>query len=291
MSQCESCSSSGSCGGSCPNKEKELTEAQKHTNIKNIIVVMSGKGGVGKSSFSSILAVALRKRGFEVGLMDGDITGPSIPKLFGVSKQPDMGEHGIDPVKSKSGISLMSMNFLLPHDDDPVVWRGPIITGILEQFITDVCWGNLDYLVVDLPPGTGDAPLTIMQDMRVGGALIVTTPQSLSNMVVRKGINMLQMMKIPALGIAENMSYVRCNNCNERINVFGESHVKDTCDKFDIPLIGQFPLDPHLSEMGDAGKIEDYEGEVLTLLTENMDKILSRLEYSQKEKQETSEEK
>ncbi len=277
MSQCGSCSSAGTCGGSCPSQEQELTEAQKHTNIKNIIVVMSGKGGVGKSSFSSVLAIALRKRGFEVGLMDADITGPSIPKLFGVNEQPKMGEYGIDPIKSKSGISLMSMNFLLPHDDDPVIWRGAMITGVVQQFITDVCWGDLDYLVVDLPPGTGDVPLTILQSMKVGGALIVTTPQGLSNMVVRKGLKMLDMMNVPVLGIAENMSYVRCGSCGERINVFGESHVQETCDQFQVPLLGQFPLDSKLSEMGDAGNVEDYDGEVLSLLTENLDALLKSL--------------
>lgn len=277
MSQCGSCSSAGSCGGSCPSQEQELTEAQKHTNIKNIIVVMSGKGGVGKSSFSSVLAIALRKRGFEVGLMDADITGPSIPKLFGVNEQPKMGEYGIDPIKSKSGISLMSMNFLLPHDDDPVVWRGAMITGVVQQFITDVCWGDLDYLVVDLPPGTGDVPLTILQSMKVGGALIVTTPQGLSNMVVRKGLKMLDMMNVPVLGIAENMSYVRCGSCGERINVFGESHVQETCDQFQVPLLGQFPLDSKLSEMGDDGNVENYDGEVLSLLTENLDMLLKSL--------------
>lgn len=281
MSQCGSCSSAGSCGGSCPSQEQELTEAQKHTNIKNIIVVMSGKGGVGKSSFSSVLAIALKKRGFEVGLMDADITGPSIPKLFGVNEQPKMGEYGIDPIKSKSGISLMSMNFLLPHDDDPVIWRGAMITGVVQQFITDVCWGELDYLVVDLPPGTGDVPLTILQSMKVGGALIVTTPQGLSNMVVRKGLKMLDMMNVPALGIAENMSYVRCGGCGERINVFGESHVQETCNQFQVPLLGQFPLDSKLSEMGDAGKVEDYDGEVLALLTENLDGLLKQLEERQ----------
>ncbi len=281
MSQCGSCSSAGSCGGSCPSQEQELTDAKKLTIIKNIIVVMSGKGGVGKSSFSSVLAIALKKRGFEVGLMDADITGPSIPKLFGVNEQPKMGEYGIDPIKSKSGISLMSMNFLLPHDDDPVIWRGAMITGVVQQFITDVCWGELDYLVVDLPPGTGDVPLTILQSMKVGGALIVTTPQGLSNMVVRKGLKMLDMMNVPALGIAENMSYVRCGGCGERINVFGESHVQETCDQFQVPLLGQFPLDSKLSEMGDAGKVEEYDGEVLALLTENLDGLLKQLEERQ----------
>lgn len=284
MSQCEGCASASSCGGSCPSgQEQQLTEAQKHTNIKNIIVVMSGKGGVGKSSFSSVLAMALKKRGFEVGLMDADITGPSIPKLFGVSHQPAMGEYGIEPIKSKSGISLMSMNFLLPHDDDPVVWRGALITGVVQQFITDVCWGDLDYLVVDLPPGTGDVPLTIMQSMKVGGVLMVTTPQGLSNMVVRKGLKMIDLMNVPALGIAENMSYVRCPNCDERINVFGGSHVQETCDAFQVPLIGQFPLDPRLAEMGDAGEIEAYDGEVLSLMTENLDRLLKGLGEGQME--------
>ena len=227
--------------------------------------------------------MALKKRGFEVGLMDADITGPSIPKLFGVSHQPAMGEYGIEPIKSKSGISLMSMNFLLPHDDDPVVWRGALITGVVQQFITDVCWGDLDYLVVDLPPGTGDVPLTIMQSMKVGGVLMVTTPQGLSNMVVRKGLKMIDLMNVPALGIAENMSYVRCPNCDERINVFGESHVQETCDAFQVPLIGQFPLDPRLAEMGDAGEIEAYDGEVLSLMTENLDRLLKGLGEGQME--------
>lgn len=274
MSQCEGCSSASSCGGSCPSQEPALTEAQKHTKIKHIIVVMSGKGGVGKSSFSSILAIALKKRGFEVGLMDADITGPSIPKLFGVDEQPQPGEHGIEPIKSKSGISLMSMNFLLPNEDDPVVWRGAMITSVVQQFITEVCWGDLDYLVVDLPPGTGDVPLTIMQTLKVSGALIITTPQGLSNMVVRKGLKMLDLMNVPALGIAENMSFIRCDECDHRMNVFGESHVEETSAQFNVPLIGRFPLDPVLATMGDEGRIEEYEGEVLTTLIENIDGVL-----------------
>ena len=282
MSQCDGCASASTCGGSCDAKAPELTEAQKNTNIKNIIVVMSGKGGVGKSSFSSILSIALKRRGFEVGIMDADITGPSIPKLFGVNEQPKMGEHGIEPVKSKTGISLMSMNFLLPHDDEPVVWRGAMITGVVQQFITDICWGDLDYLVIDMPPGTGDVPLTILQSMKVNGALIVTTPQGLSNMVVRKGLKMLDLMKVPALGIAENMSYVRCPGCDERINIFGESHVDETCAQFKLPLLGQFPLDSKLSEMGDAGDIESYDGEVLAVLTENLDTLLTSVQEAAK---------
>ncbi len=274
MSQCEGCASASSCGGSCPSQEPVLTEAQKHSNIKNIIVVMSGKGGVGKSSFSSVLAIALKKRGFEVGLMDADITGPSIPKLFGINEQPQPGAFGIAPVKSKSGISLMSMNFLLPNEDDPVVWRGAMITGVVQQFITEVCWGDLDYLVVDLPPGTGDVPLTILQTLKVNGALIITTPQGLSNMVVRKGLKMLDLMNVPAIGIAENMSFIRCDECDHRIDLFGKSHVEETCAQFNLPLIGQFPLDPKLAMMGDEGRVEEYDGEVLTTLTENIDALL-----------------
>ena len=188
-----------------------------------------------------------------------------------------MGEHGIEPVKSASGINLMSMNLLLEHDDDPVVWRGAMVAGVIGQFITEVCWGDLDYLVVDLPPGTGDAPLTILQSLRVSGALIVTTPQSLSNMVVRKGIKMLEMMNIPTLGVAQNMSYLRCDHCDHRMDVFGKSNAEETCKQFNVPLLGEFPLDPGLSELGDAGTIEEYDGEVMTILTEACDSLLKRV--------------
>jgi Mrp family chromosome partitioning ATPase len=283
MSQCDSCASKSACGGSCPSggAEQELTEAQKFTHIKHIIVVMSGKGGVGKSSFSAILSMMLRRRGFEVGLLDADITGPSIPKLFGVDQRPEMGPHGIEPVKTKTGIGLMSMNLLLEHDDDPVVWRGAMISGVIGQFITEVCWGDLDFLVVDLPPGTGDAPLTVLQQLKVSGALIVTTPQSLSNMVVRKGIKMLELMHIPALGLAQNMTYIRCDNCDHRMDIFGKSNAEETCKAFQVPLLGEFPLDPQLSQLGDAGKIEDYDGEVMSLLNEACDAFLANLEKAE----------
>lgn len=279
MSECSSCAShqNGGCagGGACPSGEVTLTEAQKRSHIKKIIVVMSGKGGVGKSSFSSLIAVSLNKKGYKVGLMDADITGPSIPKLFGVKAKPEVGEFGAFPVESKTKIKLMSMNFMLPHEDDPVIWRGPVIASVIKQFTDEVVWGDLDYLIVDLPPGTGDVPLTILQGLDVTGAIIVTTPQSLSNMVVRKGIKMLEMMEVPVLGLAENMSYLLCPDCDSQIEIFGKSHLEETSKAFDLNLLGRFPLDPTLAKLGDEGKIEDYNGKVLEVLMENIEKVLT----------------
>lgn len=276
MSSCSGCSSQGSCdpsscsGCSVPQK----TQAQQLSNIKNVIVVMSGKGGVGKSSFSSLIAIALNKKGYKVGILDGDITGPSIPKLFGLHGNPQMSEFGAYPMKSENGISVMSMNLLLPSDDEPVVWRGPVISGVIKQFWEEVIWGDIDYLVVDLPPGTGDATLTILQNLPVNGVYMVTSPQDLANMIVRKGIKMVEMMNIPVLGIAENMSYLSCPDCGKKIHLFGESNIAETCSNHKVPLIGKFPLDPQLAQLGDAGKIETYEGAVLDILMENIDEFL-----------------
>ena len=276
MSSCSGCSSQGSCdstscsGCSVPQK----TQAQQLSNIKNVIVVMSGKGGVGKSSFSSLIAIALNKKGYKVGILDGDITGPSIPKLFGLHGNPQMSEFGAYPMKSENGISVMSMNLLLPNDDEPVVWRGPVISGVIKQFWEEVIWGEIDYLVVDLPPGTGDATLTILQNLPVNGVYMVTSPQDLANMIVRKGIKMVEMMNIPVLGIAENMSYLSCPDCGKKIHLFGESNIAETCTNHKVPLIGKFPLDPQLAQLGDAGKIESYEGAVLDILMENIDEFL-----------------
>lgn len=278
MSQeCSGCASQSSCGGACPSQEPQKTEAQLHTTIKNIIVVMSGKGGVGKSSFSSLLAITLQEKGHQVGLLDADITGPSIPKLFGVQTHPEMGPHGMEPVTSAGGIRLMSMNFLLPNEDDPVVWRGPVIAGVVTQFIEEVCWGELDYLIVDLPPGTGDVPLTILQTLPVSGVLIVTTPQALSNMVVRKGIKMLEIMDIPALGLVENMSYALCPHCDERVDVFGASKVEETAKLFGLPVLGRYPLDGTLAQYEDEGRIEAYEGPVRAELRLHLDEIIQQM--------------
>ena len=273
-SSCSSCPSASSCDGKSCSAAPTKTQAQELSNIKNIIVVMSGKGGVGKSSFSSLIAVALQKKGFKVGILDGDITGPSIPKLFGVKGLPEVSEYGAYPLKSKNGISIMSINLMLQSEEEPVVWRGPVISGVIKQFWEEVVWGDLDYLVIDLPPGTGDAPLTILQSLPVNGVIVVTSPQDLSNMVVRKGIKMLEMMKIPVLGIAENMSYFECPDCGKKINIFGESKVNETAQKYQVPLIGKFPLDPEISRLGDLGQIEDYNGKVLDILVENLPDFL-----------------
>lgn len=282
MSSCSGCSSSGSCdssscsSGGCAScgSAPQKSQAQQLSNIKNVIVVMSGKGGVGKSSFSALIAIALNKKGYKVGILDGDITGPSIPKLFGLHGNPEMSEFGAYPLKSADGIAVMSMNLLLPNDEEPVVWRGPIISGVIKQFWEEVIWGDLDYLVVDLPPGTGDAQLTILQNLPVNGVYMVTSPQDLANMIVRKGIKMVNMMNIPVLGIAENMSYLSCPDCGKKIYLFGESSIAETCKNYKVPLIGKFPLDPHLAELGDAGKIETYSGEVLDILMENLPDFL-----------------
>ena len=273
-SSCSSCPSASSCDGTSCSAAPVKTQAQQLSNIKNIIVVMSGKGGVGKSSFSSLIAIALQKKGYKVGILDGDITGPSIPKLFGVKGLPEVSEYGAYPLKSKNGISIMSMNLMLQNEEEPVVWRGPVISGVIKQFWEEVVWGDLDYLVIDLPPGTGDAPLTILQSLPVNGVIVVTSPQDLSNMVVRKGIKMLEMMKIPVLAIAENMSYFECPDCGKKINIFGESKVNETAQKYQVPLIGKFPLDPDVSRLGDLGQIEDYNGKVLDILMENLPDFL-----------------
>ena len=281
MSSCSGCASQGSCdstscsSGSCSScGVPQKTQAQQLSNIKNVIVVMSGKGGVGKSSFSSLIAVALNKKGYKVGILDGDITGPSIPKLFGIHTNPQMSEFGAYPPKSENGIAVMSMNLLLPNDDEPVVWRGPVISGVIKQFWEEVIWGEIDYLVVDLPPGTGDATLTILQNLPVNGVYMVTSPQDLANMIVRKGIKMVEMMNIPVLGIAENMSYLSCPDCGKKIHLFGESKISETCTAHKVPLIGKFPLDPQLAQLGDKGKIEEYDGEVLNIMMENLEEFL-----------------
>ncbi len=282
MSSCSGCSSSGSCdssscsSGGCAScgSVPQKTQAQQLSNIKNVIVVMSGKGGVGKSSFTSMIAITLHKKGYKVGILDADITGPSIPKLFGLHGNPEMSEFGAYPMKSANGIAVMSMNLLLPNDEEPVVWRGPIVSGVIKQFWEEVIWGDLDYLVIDMPPGTGDAQLTILQNLPVNGVYMVSSPQDLANMIVRKGIKMVNMMEIPVLGIAENMSYLSCPDCGKKIYLFGESNIAETCKNYKVPLIGKFPLDPQLAQLGDAGKIEEYDGEVLNIMMENLEEFL-----------------
>ncbi len=245
---------------------------------KQVIAVMSGKGGVGKSTVTALLASDLSERGYKVGILDADITGPSIPKLFGLEKAPASGgDKKLPPAKAKNGIEIISINLFLPAADDPVVWRGPIISGVIKQFWEETAWGNLDYLLVDLPPGTGDAPLTVMQTIPLDGVVIVTSPQDLANMVVTKAIKMAQRMGIHILGIIENMSYLICPDCGKQIFPFGESKVEQMCLKFRVPLLGVLPLEQEVSSLGDKGRINEYSGrlkvdDLLLALKKNSDK-------------------
>ena len=261
LAQDEKCSSCGQNSEGCSPDScgiDKLTQ-NEYNNIKHVIAVMSGKGGVGKSSVASLIAVSLARKGYKVGVLDADITGPSIPKMFGVSGLPDQGENVMYAKESARGIKVMSLNLLLENEDMPVIWRGPVIAGAVKQFWTDVAWGELDYMVVDLPPGTGDVPLTVLQSLPLDGVVIVTSPQDLANMVVRKAVNMVNYMNIPVLGFVENMSYLVCPDCGKEIKVFGESHATTLANSMGLRLIEKLPIDPVLVSLSDAGKIEDYE--------------------------------
>lgn len=227
---------------------------------KRVVAVMSGKGGVGKSSVSALLAVALRRAGLSVGVLDADITGPSIPRLFGLRGRPQAAPgEGIMPVQTKTGIKVMSINLLLPEEDHPVIWRGPILSSAAKQFFTDVHWGELDYLIVDLPPGTGDVPLTVLQSIPLDGIVIVSSPQELAMMIVRKAVKMAQALQVPLIGLIENMSLLRCPHCGEEIQVFGPGTAAAAASSCGVPFLGRLPLDPELSAAGDRGDLEAYE--------------------------------
>lgn len=230
-------------------------------HIEHVLAVMSGKGGVGKSSVAGLLASALNRKGFYVGILDADITGPSIPKMFGSHQPPMTGPEGILPVESQARIKLMSINLLLPDEDQPVVWRGPLIGRAIQQFWSDIAWGQLDFLIVDLPPGTADAALTVMQSLPLDGVVLVTSPQDLAGMVVRKAANMAKKLGIPLVGLVENMSYTICPKCGARINLFGTSQADATAQQVGIPLLGRIPLDTELSILCDGGSIENYRSD------------------------------
>lgn len=236
-------------------KEKTL----EGTNIKKIIAVMSGKGGVGKSSVTSLLAVSLKNKGYNVGILDADITGPSIPRIFGVDKKraTSNGE-AIQPVETITGIKTMSLNLVIDEEDKPVVWRGPIIAGTVKQFYTDVAWGELDFLLIDLPPGTGDVPLTIMQSLPVDGIIVVSSPQDLVKMIVKKSVNMAKMMNTPIYGIVENMSYFKCPDCNKKFYIFGKGKMEEAAEEMGIEVLQKLPIDPEFVELCDSGRVELY---------------------------------
>ena len=245
-------------------------KAKDLNKIDHILAVMSGKGGVGKSLVSSLVAIALKRKGFEVGILDADITGPSIPKMFGLKVPPSGNENGLLPVLTKSGIEVMSINLLLPSEDDAVIWRGPLIGRAITQFWEEVLWGKLDYLIVDLPPGTADAPLTVMQTLPISGIIIVFTPQDLTAMVVRKAVNMARQMGKPILGVVENMSYLYVPEIDKKIELFGKSRGEEMARAAGAPLLGQLPIDPELAKLCDEGNIEAYDAEIIASLGKSL---------------------
>ena len=270
----ENCSHDCShCSSNCSSRTAEslLKMPNAKSSIKKVIGVVSGKGGVGKSLTTALLAAYAHKQGKSVGILDADITGPSIPKAFGVTERATGGEEGIETVLTPSGIQVMSMNLLLDEETAPVVWRGPIIGGVVTQFWTDVIWRDVDLLFIDMPPGTGDVPLTVFQSIPLAGIVIVTTPQDLVKMIVEKAVNMANMMNIPLLGIVENMSYLTCPDCGKRIEVFGASKVEGLAKEYGAKATARMPLDAEITKLADVGRIEDYE-------TENLSEIFKAIE-------------
>ncbi|MEQ8201557.1 MAG: Mrp/NBP35 family ATP-binding protein [Syntrophomonadaceae bacterium] len=276
--KCNTCPSSGTCGAapeSC-GVEIEPSLLGKRNNIRNLIVVMSGKGGVGKSSVTGLLASALAKQGKKVGVLDADITGPSQPRAFGLTGPVPMkaSDYGIIPPSGPLGIKILSVNFFLPSEDDPVVWRGPLLAGAVNQFWGEADWGDLDYMIVDLPPGTGDVPLTVMQSLPITGIVIVSSPQELVAMVVKKTIKMARKLDIPILGLVENMSYAVCTHCDQKLEIFGKSQGAQVAADTGIDFLGSLPWDMKLNNLIDQGKITEYESaEVDKIVAQILDKL------------------
>ena len=258
------------CSSNCSSKEKNSMKEAPHalSSVKHVIAVVSGKGGVGKSIVTSMLAVNMQRLGYKTAILDADVTGPSIPKAFGLRAGVEGDDNGMIPPTTTSGIDIMSVNLLLEDETRPVVWRGPVIAGAVKQFWTDTIWNDVDYMFVDMPPGTGDVPLTVFQSLPIDGIVIVSSPQELVAMIVEKAANMAQMMDIPVYGIVENMSYVKCPDCGKEIKVFGDSHIDDVAEKFGYDLLARIPMDPKLSALVDKGWIEMMDNDYLTSAAE-----------------------
>ncbi len=254
----------------------ELVDARpiELNRFGHVVAIMSGKGGVGKSLVTGLVAIALKREGFDVGILDADITGPSIPKMFGIKNRPGGTDGGILTVESSFGIQIMSLNLLLPNEDDAVIWRGPLLAKVITQFWQDVLWGKLDYLLIDLPPGTADIPLTVLQTLPLSGVIIVSTPQDLSNMVVRKAVNMARKMKIPILGVVENMSYLVTPDTGKKIELFGKSRADEMAQAAEAPLLGRIPVDPELAMLCDSGLIEHYRSKQFAALSHEFVKYM-----------------
>lgn len=272
MSECtHDCSS---CSKDCKERTDFREKQNELSNVKKVIGVVSGKGGVGKSLITSMLATLLNRKGLKTAILDADITGPSIPKMFGINKRAEaMDEKFLLPAISKTGIEIMSINLLLESDTDPVVWRGPVIAGAVKQFWTDVVWGEVDYMFVDMPPGTGDVPLTVFQSLPVDGIIVVASPQDLVSMIVGKAVKMANMMNIPVLALVENMSYLECPYCGKKINVFGESKIDLTAKKYGVELTVKLPINPNFAALADNGLIEEFKGNYLDSIIKTICKL------------------
>ncbi len=258
--------SCSSCGENCAERKEPMSLLENphpRSNVKKVIGVVSGKGGVGKSLVTSLLSVAMRKEGYRTAILDADVTGPSIPKAFGIMGKATGDENGINPLRSKLGIEVMSINLLLENDSDPVVWRGPLIAGTVKQFWTDVVWEDVDFMFVDMPPGTGDVPLTVFQALPVDGIVIVTSPQELVSMIVAKAVKMAKIMNIPIIGLVENMSYFKCPDNGKDYKIFGDSHIEEIAEKYNLEVMAKLPIDPKIAEACDQGRIEFYDNNLL----------------------------
>ncbi len=262
MSECtHDCSS---CQAECSSRTQSFLEKpHEQSSIKKIIGVISGKGGVGKSSITAMLAVCMARKGFHTAILDADITGPSIPKMFGVKEKATGTDSALFPVASRGGIDMMSVNLLLENDTDPVIWRGPVIAGVIKQFWQDVIWKDVDYMFVDMPPGTGDVPLTVFQSIPLDGVIIVASPQELVSMIVGKAVKMAQMMNIPILGLVENMSYILCPDCGKQIPLFGKGGTEQYAQQQGLTLLAKMPVDPEIAQLCDSGEIESFQGDYL----------------------------
>lgn len=264
-----------SCEGCEHSRQSLLENLNQYSTVKNVIGVVSGKGGVGKSFVTAMLAVLLNRKGYKVGILDADVTGPSIPKMFGITRKAQGNELGILPEKTHNNIKIMSVNLLLEEEDTPVIWRGPILAGTVKQFWTDVLWEDLDYMFIDMPPGTGDVPLTVFQSIPLDGIVIVSSPQDLVSLIVKKAYNMAVQMNIPILGLVENMSYVKCPDCGKEINLFGESKLDEISKEIGVDILGRIPIDPVIAEQVDEGNFERFSCDYLVDAAEKIDNIFA----------------
>lgn len=283
MNEKKKACSNGECGKeSCEGCEKNPQNFLEKTNelnsIKKVIGVVSGKGGVGKSLVTAMLSILMNRKGYSTGILDADITGPSIPKMFGITRKAQGNELGLFPERTHNDIRVMSVNLLLESADAPVIWRGPLLAGMVKQFWTDVIWGDLDFLFIDLPPGTGDVPLTVFQSIPLDGVVIVTSPQELVSMIVKKAYNMARQMNIPVLGAVENMSYVKCPDCGKEIKLFGESKLTQTSKDLDIDILGRVPVDPAMAQLADQGKFERFNNDYLTDAANKIETMFVKVE-------------